>query len=106
MLQEIGELLRTELRGDTPVGRIGGEEFAVLLPGERLAGAYAAAERLRGKVSRLDFDGVQVTASFGVAERLPAGDTLCRPARARRPAGLPGQARRARPHRPDIGRLH
>lgn len=41
---------RETLRGHETVGRLGGEEFAMVLPGTELAGALAAAERLRKAV--------------------------------------------------------
>ncbi|MET7244111.1 diguanylate cyclase [Methylobacterium sp. EM32] len=63
-----GELL-TEAGGI--VGRIGGEEFALALPGRNLEEAEAAAGRLRLRCTQLRFKGqrgpVQLTASFGVS---------------------------------------
>ncbi|MDQ1658291.1 MAG: hypothetical protein QOD41_3374, partial [Cryptosporangiaceae bacterium] len=51
--------------------RIGGEEFAVLLPGRGAAEAAATAERIRGTVARLVLDdladGLRITVSAGVA---------------------------------------
>ncbi|KFI05400.1 diguanylate cyclase [Massilia sp. BSC265] len=41
---------RETLRGHETVGRLGGEEFAMVLPGADLGGALAAAERLRHAV--------------------------------------------------------
>lgn len=53
------------------VGRYGGEEFAVLLPGTTLASALQTAERLRGKIAEaqvlIDEEPIRVTARFGVA---------------------------------------
>jgi len=53
------------------VGRYGGEEFAILLPGVTLETAAAIAERLRQKISdasvNVDGNTIAVTASFGVA---------------------------------------
>ncbi len=61
------------------IGRLGGEEFAMLLAGQGLDDALIAAERLRGKVSALQFDTthgpLKVTASFGVSA-WQAGDTI------------------------------
>jgi diguanylate cyclase (GGDEF)-like protein len=61
------------------VGRLGGEEFAMLLAGRGLDDALAAAERLRGKMSALQFDTshgpLTITASFGVSA-WEAGDTI------------------------------
>ncbi|MFN9730770.1 MAG: GGDEF domain-containing protein, partial [Pseudomonadota bacterium] len=51
--------------------RIGGEEFAGLLPGTSLETAVQVAERIRGGVAALDLDdlvpGLRVTISLGVA---------------------------------------
>jgi diguanylate cyclase (GGDEF)-like protein len=51
------------------LGRVGGEEFAILLPRTSVAEAIGAAERVRATIERLAIDGgqLQVTASFGVA---------------------------------------
>lgn len=52
-------------------GRLGGEEFAIVLPETDLAGAQATAERLRQAIADLRIptgaDALNVTASFGVA---------------------------------------
>lgn len=71
ILQEIGSILRGSARRGDVVGRLGGEEFAVLLPGASLSDAYECAERLRLAVARLSFvaltDRKGATASFGAA---------------------------------------
>lgn len=63
-------LSRTVRTGDL-VGRFGGEEFVVLLPGAELENAAIVAERLRANVEALDPVGAngkfRVTASLGVA---------------------------------------
>ena len=60
-------------------GRIGGEEFAVLLPGVNLAAARLFAEGARAAFASMSVDGLpdgrRFTASFGVAE-LEAGEGL------------------------------
>jgi two-component system cell cycle response regulator len=57
------------------VGRLGGEEFAMLLPGRDLAGGRELAERLRQEIMavRLPLEDkvVIVTSSFGVSEWQP-----------------------------------
>jgi diguanylate cyclase (GGDEF)-like protein len=59
------------------VGRIGGEEFAVLLPETTLPQARMAAERLIRAIARQDIEiegrVIHVTASAGVAEASDAG---------------------------------
>jgi diguanylate cyclase (GGDEF)-like protein len=76
VLRDMAVLIHGALRADTPFGRVGGEEFVILLPGEGLAGAYAVAERLRRLLETTRVGGLQVTASFGVAERLPGDSSL------------------------------
>ena len=54
------------------LGRLGGEEFAVVLPGATAASAVAAAERIREAIAAVDVrvdngDRIPVTASLGVA---------------------------------------
>lgn len=60
-------------------GRIGGEEFAIILPGTNLMAARLFAEGARSAFSGLPISGLpdsrRVTASFGVAEYSP-GETL------------------------------
>lgn len=53
------------------VGRYGGEEFAVLLPGVTVEGAVTVAERIREKIAstpvQVDGHSISMSASFGVA---------------------------------------
>src|SRR3569833_3000716 len=70
VLTEFGERLTQGLRlGEDWVARIGGEEFAVVLPETGRFQALAIAERLRERISQTPFMGstlsVPVTASFG-----------------------------------------
>ena len=64
------------MRAGDMLGRIGGEEFALLLPGTQAAGATELAERLRRSFadSPVDVNGtaLRVTASFGIAPLNPA----------------------------------
>ncbi|MCX2861488.1 diguanylate cyclase [Paucibacter sp. PLA-PC-4] len=57
------------------IGRLGGEEFALLLPQTELAAAQPLVERLRGQIAALmpDHEGGALTASFGITA-LRAGD--------------------------------
>jgi diguanylate cyclase (GGDEF)-like protein len=60
-------------RDKTILGRLGGEEFAIVLEGSSLEAATRYAEELRDKLAALSFESegqtFSVTASFGVAER-------------------------------------
>ncbi len=70
-LQRIGSLLEREFRKSDVVGRLGGEEFAVLLPDTALEQAHALAEKLRATIAAtpINFQEQQlsITASLGVA---------------------------------------
>ena len=72
VLVSIARCLKKEVRDSDLVGRMGGEEFAVLLPETPLVAAAALAERLLARISAVrietDRQTVQVTASIGVAE--------------------------------------
>ena len=73
----IDELLR---ESDT-LGRLGGEEFAVLLPGTPLDGALVLAERLRAVAAGLEIkeegeEAVSFTVSLGVSTYRPGEDTV------------------------------
>ncbi|WET81237.1 GGDEF domain-containing protein [Amycolatopsis sp. QT-25] len=74
-LAAIAETLRTEVRGTDLVGRFGGEEFVVLLPGTSAVHAHAIAERIRSSVaSRADDLPEHVTVSIGLADRPGVAD--------------------------------
>lgn len=69
VLKAFAKRLQTQLRRSDLLGRWGGEEFAVVLPDETLAGAVAVAEKLRHHVAEQPFAPIgRITASFGVAE--------------------------------------
>lgn len=71
-LKEFAKLARQTLRGFDCIGRIGGEEFAVLLPQADLNQAMCAAERIRQLIERSPLSleqglPLQFTVSIGVA---------------------------------------
>jgi diguanylate cyclase (GGDEF)-like protein len=49
------------------VGRLGGEEFALLLPGMPAEDVHALAEDLRAAIAGIEVEGYRVTASVGIA---------------------------------------
>lgn len=78
VIREFAALIAGELGEGDIAGRIGGEEFAILLGASDRRGARRFCERLRGRIVRFPFPGLpedwQVTASFGIAEREPRED--------------------------------
>lgn len=77
-LKAVTRILKQEIRSSDCVGRLGGEEFCVLLPetGEQAAGLWA--ERVRNRISGspVGFDGgeIRLTVSLGVASRRDTHD--------------------------------
>ena len=71
-LRAFADVLRSAMRETDVAARIGGEEFACLLPSSDVAGAYGLAERIRtelaGRAIALpDGREVSITASLGIA---------------------------------------
>jgi diguanylate cyclase len=82
VIRAVAHVLRSSIKGRDVAARLGGEEFAILLPQTSLTGAAAVAEQIRGTVEQGRIcrpDGNesigQVTLSVGVAIARP-GDTL------------------------------
>ena len=75
VLEQFGRAARGAIRGSDVVGRPGGEEFAVVLPGSSPGAAFLVAERIRDAFvagcASLGLDGVKATASAGVATAHP-----------------------------------
>jgi diguanylate cyclase (GGDEF)-like protein len=70
-LVAIAKAINDQLRRGDSLGRLGGEEFCVSLPGAELSGALAVAERMRAAIAAIrlqtDTGEVGITASFGAA---------------------------------------
>lgn len=71
VLKTVAQCIETSLRRIDHCGRLGGEEFLVLLPEADREEAFAAAERLREAIAageyRFDFGLLHITVSIGVA---------------------------------------
>lgn len=65
-------MLIREFRSIDLVGRLGGEEFALVFPDTDLIGAYAACERLRSTIQSseiiADANRIRLTVSIGLTE--------------------------------------
>jgi len=73
VLLQVGRIVRANLRPSDFAARIGGEEFALVLPDTSMQGAISAAERLREAIAGAAFKHhgrklPQVTVSLGLVE--------------------------------------
>jgi diguanylate cyclase (GGDEF)-like protein len=79
VLRQVADYLAQAVRNYSNVGRYGGEEFILVLPGGSSEDAWSIAERIRSGISSqpIDFDGgvVSVTVSIGVS--LVSEDDAC-----------------------------
>ncbi|GGA83242.1 hypothetical protein GCM10011521_21970 [Arenimonas soli] len=79
-LRAVADTVAAELRGGDILGRLGGEEFAVALPGARRIHALAVGERVRTSVQKhcqaVGEEVVELTVSVGAAEHLGPEEAL------------------------------
>ncbi len=82
VLKQVGKICAAHCRKVDYIGRLGGEEFAVLLRGVDLASAARTAEDCRSKLAQLDTRecgySFVITASFGVTSTAQSGYDLSR----------------------------
>jgi diguanylate cyclase (GGDEF)-like protein len=79
VLKQTTSAVQSTLRTGDIVGRFGGEEFVILLPGADLRQAMGAAERCRAAVAKMEIPDapyLSVTASVGVAAFPEHGEDL------------------------------
>jgi diguanylate cyclase (GGDEF)-like protein/PAS domain S-box-containing protein len=75
VLQQVAQLLQACVRGEDLLARVGGEEFAWLMPETDEAAAWQALDRARRRICRTPFPTVGVvTASAGVCDTRTASD--------------------------------
>ena len=76
VLVEVGNVLRSHARRIDSVARIGGEEFALVIPNADSRGAFVTAERLRHRVrDALEARHPGLTMSFGIASYPKDGES-------------------------------
>jgi diguanylate cyclase (GGDEF)-like protein len=68
ILKRLADLLRERTRPSDAVSRIGGEEFAILLPNTPLLEAGPIAEQIRLTIASASLGGTDVTVSMGLVE--------------------------------------
>lgn len=75
VLQRASRLLQTSMRDADYCGRLGGEEFVLVLTGAELDSACQVIERLRARMAEQDFSGLmgdrRITLSAGLAQYQP-----------------------------------
>lgn len=70
VLRRIGALFKESIPPPNVAARVGGEELMILMPNAEVETARRAAEKLRTKISSIEFSeypNLKVTASFGIA---------------------------------------
>ncbi|WP_201315223.1 GGDEF domain-containing protein [Dyella sp. EPa41] len=76
VLVKLAEHLRSQMRESDLIGRIGGEEFVVLLPGVDLHHAHARAEQLREAMRVVKRPDRPLTISIGIAPCNRPGESI------------------------------
>lgn len=76
VLQKVSQLVLSHIRETDILGRWGGDEFFIILPGVRLSEAIISIEKIRSLIALSAFyESMKVTCSFGVTE-YAVGDTV------------------------------
>jgi diguanylate cyclase (GGDEF)-like protein len=73
VLEHVGEIIRRNIRHSDIAGRLGGEEFCLIVPETSFSGASVLADRLREEVRERVFEGpgeetFRITCSIGITE--------------------------------------
>ncbi|WP_432666421.1 GGDEF domain-containing protein [Wukongibacter baidiensis] len=69
VLKELSNIVHENIRQSDVFARIGGEEFALILPETSVENAMILSEKLRSMIERHNFNGVgQITISVGISE--------------------------------------
>jgi diguanylate cyclase (GGDEF)-like protein len=104
VLRGVGAALRTAIRNVDTAARLGGEEFALILPGASSEAAFAVAERAREAIEAIVIPGCELSCSAGIAAFPSDAEdetTLCRHADSAMRWAKVGGKRRTRRFDPD-----
>jgi diguanylate cyclase (GGDEF)-like protein len=78
-LKLVAKVLRQDVHEPAFIGRLGGEEFVLVIPGADFDRAYRMAERFRESVMGIDtrrwMEDRRITVSIGLTMSRPSGDT-------------------------------
>ena len=77
VLTHTARMISGSLQGEDLAGRVGGEEFCIVLPGSTLLQAQGVAERIRERISRKEIlvhnsQTIRISASLGVSSAEPS----------------------------------
>ncbi len=67
ILKAVGDALAETVRSTDTAARVGGEEFALILPGADAGTSFAVAERAREKIAGIPVEGFELSCSAGIA---------------------------------------
>ena len=80
ILKNIAKILKESLRNVDHIGRLGGEEFIVILPNTTLKNAVLVAEKVRDAIANfvhnIEEQNIQTTVSIGIASYNPLDDDV------------------------------
>lgn len=70
VLTKVSKIVRSEIKDNIQIGRFGGEEFLIIMPGITLQEAIKLCDRVREKISccKFKYEKLMVTTSIGLAE--------------------------------------
>jgi diguanylate cyclase (GGDEF)-like protein/PAS domain S-box-containing protein len=77
VLRKIAKIAKLNMQVSDVIGRLGGEEFLIIMPGASNEAAHEKLERLRVAIEQSDWsetEGMPVTGSFGVASMTEGAD--------------------------------
>lgn len=69
LLKKAAEIIKGECRSDDIIARIGGDEFAVMLPNTTIEEATILIDRIKQRCSKTNIESIQISAAFGACEK-------------------------------------